>query len=236
MVETREHSVENHHATEGDRPHNNNDDGENSSTGSKVEELTNIPIQATHQDDDLKKIPMVEPFTSKQPTVEDNKISAQEDPTKPSSPSNLDNHSPPQDKYYLITIIFFLQGMGELFPWNAMLSAVDYLLRLYNEQKIMLAMTSAYSIATLLTLFVLIKFGTYIPYIFRIYVPYFIITILLVVVPLLYVVVGNREIEFYIILVVVVLMAFCTGSIQSCIFGLSSKLPPRYMNTVVSGK
>ncbi|EFC41478.1 predicted protein [Naegleria gruberi] len=141
----------------------------------------------------------------------------------------------PKDKYHMITIIFFIQGMGELFPWNAMLSAVDYLLALYSEQKVMLWMTSVYSLITLVTLLLLIKFGTHIRYRYRIYIPYVILIGLLIAVPLLYVIIGNRLAEFIILMAIVSVMAVCTGSIQSSVYGISSKLPHHYMNTVVSG-
>ena len=143
--------------------------------------------------------------------------------------------SPPHDNYHMVTIMLFLQGMGELFPWNAMLSAVDYLLALYHEQKVMLWMTSVYSIFTLLALFILIKYGVYVSYIFKIYIPYALLIVLLIIVPLLYVVINDRQIEFYILLVLVAIMAVCTGCIQSALYGLSSKLPHHYMNTVISG-
>nr|CAG4708411.1 unnamed protein product [Naegleria fowleri] len=232
VVDTsRKHSTENDEGggsggggSDHRRPHNDNDENDRNSMSSGSEEL--ITSDPPH-DQNHSTMSMM-----------DHKISStQQDSTIQflSCPSNLDNPSPPQDKYHLVTIIFFLQGMGELFPWNAMLSAVDYLLKLYHAQRIMLWMTSVYSLSTLISLFVLIKYGTHIRYLFRIYIPYFILTILLIIVPLLYVVINHREIEFYIILGLVVLMAICTGSIQSSIYGLSSKLPHHYMNTVVSG-
>jgi len=99
----------------------------------------------------------------------------------------------------------------------------------------MLWISSIYSISTLLTLFLLIKYGTYIPYKFRIYIPYLLLIAILIVIPLLYVLIGNRNVEFYILMVLTAVLALCTGTIQSSIYGLASKMPPLYMNHVISG-
>ncbi|PNX99401.1 equilibrative nucleotide transporter 1-like protein [Trifolium pratense] len=43
---------------------------------------------------------------------------------------------PPQDKYHLAYITYFILGFGYLLPWNAFITAVDYFSYLYPQASV----------------------------------------------------------------------------------------------------
>ncbi|KAL9647191.1 hypothetical protein ABK040_004905 [Willaertia magna] len=141
----------------------------------------------------------------------------------------------PKDYFNIIYYILFLQGIGELFSWNAIINAVDYLLYLYGN-KMILYVSSVYSIFTLITILFLIKFGIKIKPIYKIIIPYIFTIFVLILIPLIYFLVNNRNIERILILFFVGIIAIASGSIQSTLYGLCSKFKEeKYMQGMIAG-
>lgn len=63
----------------------------------------------------------------------------------------------PKDRYNLAYIIHFMLGMGNLLPWNALITAVDYFGYLYPEEHVDKAFSVAYMGSALPVLIVLVS-------------------------------------------------------------------------------
>ena len=55
----------------------------------------------------------------------------------------------PKDRFFLVYIALFLVGMGVLFPWNSLVSAMDYFLFLYRPYNPEVAIPVTYLVVTL---------------------------------------------------------------------------------------
>src|SRR5436305_883185 len=63
------------------------------------------------------------------------------------------------DNYRVAYIIHFLLGAGNLLPWNALITAVDYFSYLYPTEHIEKVFSVAYLISSVLVLLVMISWG-----------------------------------------------------------------------------
>ncbi|MCI10012.1 equilibrative nucleotide transporter 8-like, partial [Trifolium medium] len=64
-----------------------------------------------------------------------------------------------RDAYRVAYIIHFLLGAGNLLPWNAFITAVDYFAYLYPTKHIEKVFSVAYMVSSVLVLLVMISWG-----------------------------------------------------------------------------
>ena len=69
----------------------------------------------------------------------------------------------PKDQFFLVYIALFLVGMGVLFPWNSLVSAMDYFLFLYRPFNPEVAIPVTYLVVTLAAMGFTIATVNYLP-------------------------------------------------------------------------
>lgn len=147
---------------------------------------------------------------------------------KPVAPEEQQAESPPQDKFFLIYIIFLLQGVGCVFPWNAFVLAPDYFNNLYGS-KTMVIISFVNNIPNVATLFLLMFVRPNLKW--RVLLGYLVAWFILTIVPILALLRVEGTAGFAITLVAVAITATCTALMQGGVFGLAGmKLTQRWYN------
>ncbi|KAL5729621.1 hypothetical protein ACHQM5_002547 [Ranunculus cassubicifolius] len=150
----------------------------------------------------------------------------------------------PRDTYNIAYIIHFLLGAGNLLPWNALITAVDYFSYLYPTQHIDKVFSVAYMTSSLPVLVLMMSCGRWckIPsFRWRTSLGFTMFFLSLIVPPVLdwtHHTHGHQwrlDAAYSVIVVAVVVCGLADGLIAGSLVGSAGMLPKRFMQAVFTG-
>jgi equilibrative nucleoside transporter 1/2/3 len=146
---------------------------------------------------------------------------------------------PPQDKYHLAYITYFILGFGYLLPWNAFITAVDYFSYLYPQASVDRIFAVVYMLVGLFGLTIIILYSHKSHAYVRINLGLALFVLSLLVVPLIDVFYVKGRVGFYggfyVTVGSVALSGVADALVQGSIVGSAGELPQRYMQAVIAG-
>ncbi|CAH1426491.1 unnamed protein product [Lactuca virosa] len=156
--------------------------------------------------------------------------------------SNPDQDEP-KDTYKIAYIIHFLLGAGNLLPWNALITAIDYFGHLYPEKHVEKVFSVAYMSSSLLVLIIMIrssKFSRLITFQVRMNMGFIMFVVSLMITPTIdwaWKAQPNEKSNatFYTVVASVVICGLADGLIGGSLVGSAGNLPKRYMQAVFAG-
>jgi hypothetical protein len=161
------------------------------------------------------------------------------DPLRSNRPRS---YSLPKDHYYLVYIVFFLQGVGMLFPWNVFITASEYFHTRFkgtsfsnNFENIF---SFCYSGANLFFMILLVNYAHLEIFNMRttVAIPQIITATIFATTTAMVEITMTGNTLFTITTIFILLCGFTAALIQSGIFGLSGRFPPVYTQAVMSGQ
>eukprot|EP01026_Neomeris_dumetosa_P036621 TRINITY_DN2958_c0_g1_i6.p1 TRINITY_DN2958_c0_g1~~TRINITY_DN2958_c0_g1_i6.p1 ORF type:complete len:429 (+),score=37.34 TRINITY_DN2958_c0_g1_i6:86-1372(+) len=144
----------------------------------------------------------------------------------------------------LAKLIYALMGVGLLFPWNAFLTAIDYLEILYPDKHADRTFTVVYMPINVLVLVLIIHFNALIKGRTRVIASFVGYTITMIVVPVLdasFVRKGDdgeekgTDFTFALTCLAVAMAGLCDGLGQGALFGETARLTPEFTQALVQG-
>ncbi|KAK9268686.1 hypothetical protein L1049_000446 [Liquidambar formosana] len=150
----------------------------------------------------------------------------------------------PRDTYRIAYIIHFLLGAGNLLPWNALITAVDYFGYLYPAHHVEKVFSVAYMSSSVLVLFVMMGWGSWrekMSLRLRMNLGFSMFVVSLMVTPLIdwaWCNAGSRGISsgtYGVTVAFVVICGLADGLIGGSLIGSAGKLPKQYMQAVFAG-
>ncbi|KAI7728575.1 hypothetical protein M8C21_001093, partial [Ambrosia artemisiifolia] len=159
---------------------------------------------------------------------------------KMESLKNESNDIIPKDTCKLAYIIHFLLGAGNLLPWNALITAIDYFGHLYPDKHVEKVFSVAYMGSSLLALICMIKWSninSLASFKVRMNVGFTMFVVSLMVSPTLDWVCRHEKSAsaFYVVVASVVICGLADGLIGGSLIGSAGKLPKEYMQAVFAG-
>ncbi|KAJ0515367.1 putative equilibrative nucleoside transporter, MFS transporter superfamily [Helianthus annuus] len=153
---------------------------------------------------------------------------------------NESNDIIPKDTCKLAYIIHFLLGAGNLLPWNALITAIDYFGYLYPDKHVEKVFSVAYMGSSLLTLICMIKWSSFsrlVGFQVRMNVGFTMFVASLMVSPTLDWVSWHEKSmsAFYVVVASVVVCGLADGLVGGSLIGSAGKLPKEYMQAVFAG-
>lgn len=154
------------------------------------------------------------------------------------------DHPEPRDTYKIAYTIHFLLGAGNLLPWNAFITAVDYFGYLYPAKHVEKAFSIAYMSSSLLVLVGLMTFGSRIrklTYRCRMNVGFSMFILSLMVPPLIDWAwqadesKGRQNAAYCVTVAAVLVCGTADGLIGGSLIGSAGKLPKQYMQAIFAG-
>ncbi|XP_076956951.1 equilibrative nucleotide transporter 8-like [Bidens hawaiensis] len=150
------------------------------------------------------------------------------------------NQTKPKDTYKLAYIIHFLLGAGNLLPWNALITAIDYFGHLYPDKHVEKVFSVAYMSSSLLTLVVMINWSNFsklVSFKVRMNIGFTMFVVCLMVTPILDWARWHETSTsaFYVVVGSVVICGLADGLIGGSLVGSAGKLPKEYMQAVFAG-
>ncbi|XP_031378283.1 equilibrative nucleotide transporter 8 isoform X1 [Punica granatum] len=152
---------------------------------------------------------------------------------------------PIRDTYKIAYIIHFLLGAGNLLPWNAFITAIDYFGYLYPGNHIERVFSVAYMSSSVLILVIVVGFGGWsrrLSFRTRMNFGFFMFVASLMVAPVMDWTwsggsrTGKNQDEAYpVTVLVVVVCGLADGLIGGSLIGSAGKLPKQYMQAVFAG-
>ncbi|XP_057968434.1 equilibrative nucleotide transporter 8 [Malania oleifera] len=155
-----------------------------------------------------------------------------------------DQREPCRDTYRIAYVIHFLLGAGNLLPWNALITAIDYFGHLYPGKEVEKVFSMAYMSSSVLVLVVLISWAGWrekLSFRVRMNLGFSIFVASLMVPPFMDWAGCSTERRggtsgAYIMTVAsVVICGFADGLIGGSLIGSAGKLPKQYMQAVFAG-
>lgn len=153
-----------------------------------------------------------------------------------------DQPAEPRDTYRIAYIIHFFLGAGNLLPWNAYITAVDYFSFLYPTKHVEKVFSVAYMCSSELVLVSMIWGGwsSKLSYRFRLNLGFSMFVLSLIVTPVIDRAwsngsKGRSNGAYGITVACVVLCGLADGLIGGSLIGSAGKLPKRYMQAVFAG-
>ncbi|KAL4564006.1 hypothetical protein LXL04_028055 [Taraxacum kok-saghyz] len=146
-----------------------------------------------------------------------------------------------KDTYKLAYMIHFLLGAGNLLPWNALITAIDYFAYLYPEKHIGKVFSVAYMSSSLLVLVVMIiwsDFSRNVSFRVRVNFGFTVFVVSLMVSPIIdwgWCSLEKSNVTFYVVVVCVVMCGLADGLIGGSLIGSAGKLPKEYMQAIFAG-
>ncbi|KAI3524467.1 hypothetical protein L1887_03122 [Cichorium endivia] len=156
---------------------------------------------------------------------------------------NNPNQNEPKDTFKIAYIIHFLLGAGNLLPWNALITAIDYFGHLYPEKHVEKVFAVAYMSSSLLVLIVMISWSNFsrlFTFQVRMNMGFTMFVVSLMVTPTIdWVLKGEPDVKsgsaFYVVVASVVICGLADGLIGGSLVGSAGKLPKHYMQAVFAG-
>lgn len=130
--------------------------------------------------------------------------------------------------------IFILLGVGVLLPWNTFISAPDYFNMLYGPN-ILFYFSMAYSYPNLIGLVAMVKYGAKLSFRALTIPSFTLYTVVLVVVPLLYYIVGSGMAGMVLTITAVFFVGLANAVCQAGVFGFAGFLPSEFTQGAMSG-
>ncbi|XP_050212935.1 equilibrative nucleotide transporter 8 [Mercurialis annua] len=149
----------------------------------------------------------------------------------------LEDQPQPRDTYKLAYIIHFLLGAGNLLPWNAFITAVDYFGHLYPNKHIEKVFSVAYMSSSVLVLIMVMSRGGWskkVTYRLRMNLGFFLFVLALMVAPVIDWL-GRPKGGYGVTVASVVICGLADGLIAASLIGSAGKLPKEYMQAVFAG-
>ncbi|XP_021899277.1 equilibrative nucleotide transporter 8 [Carica papaya] len=144
----------------------------------------------------------------------------------------------PKDTYRMAYIIHFLLGAGNLLPWNAFITAVDYFGSLYPSRHVEKVFSVAYLTSSVLLLLVMMSCGRkLISYRLRMNLGFSMFILSLMVPPAMDWASRNCRLDggFFLTVASVVICGVADGLIGGTLGGSAANLPKHYMQAVFAG-
>ncbi|XP_030496918.2 equilibrative nucleotide transporter 1 [Cannabis sativa] len=145
----------------------------------------------------------------------------------------------PEDKFHFAYIIYFILGLGYLFPWNAFITAVDYFSFIYPDISVDRIIAVVYMMVGLVSLILIILYSLKSDVYFRINLGLGLFIVSLLVVPITDAVYIKGRVGlyggFYVTVAAVVLASISDALVQGGTIGSAGEMPERYMQAVVAG-
>ncbi|KAK8654044.1 hypothetical protein V6N13_128024 [Hibiscus sabdariffa] len=157
---------------------------------------------------------------------------------------STDHQPEPRDTYRVAYIIHFLLGAGNLLPWNAFITAVDYFGYLYPAKQVEKVFSVGYMSSSVLVLVVMMSSGccsTKLTHRFRLNMGFSLFLLSLMVAPTIdWVSHGSwseeqRNAAYFVTVAAVVICGLADGLITGCLIGSAGKLPKQYMQAIFAG-
>ncbi|XP_065850158.1 equilibrative nucleotide transporter 8 [Euphorbia lathyris] len=145
--------------------------------------------------------------------------------------------SEPRDTYKIAYIIHFLLGAGNLLPWNAFITAVDYFGHLYPTNHIERVFSVAYMSSSVVILVVVMSLGGWsknFTYGLRMNLGFSMFILSLMVAPILDWA-GRPRGSYGVTVASVLVCGLADGLIAASLIGSAGKLPKEYMQAVFAG-
>ncbi|KAF9662894.1 hypothetical protein SADUNF_Sadunf18G0101900 [Salix dunnii] len=154
------------------------------------------------------------------------------------------DHPEPRDTYKIAYIIHFLLGAGNLLPWNAFITAIDYFGYLYPTKHIEKVFSVAYMSSSVLVLLIVVNCGGWskqLSYRLRMTMGFCMFILSLMVAPLIdwsssgSGPKGLSNGAYGVTIASVVVCGIADGLIGGSLIGAAGKLPKQYMQAVFAG-
>ncbi|XP_076910081.1 equilibrative nucleotide transporter 8-like [Bidens hawaiensis] len=145
-----------------------------------------------------------------------------------------------KDTFKIAYVMHFLLGAGNLLPWNALITAIDYFGDVYPDKHVEKVFSVAYMSSTLLILILMIKWSSLsrlVSFQVRMNIGFTMFVVSLMVSPTLDWVSWNEKSTsaFYVVVASVVICGLADGLIGGSLVGSAGKLPKEYMQAVFAG-
>ncbi|KAK4774829.1 hypothetical protein SAY86_009764 [Trapa natans] len=155
-------------------------------------------------------------------------------------PGEQEASVPTRDTCKIAYIIHFLLGAGNLLPWNAFITAIDYFGYLYPGNHIERVFSVAYMASSVLILVVVVGYGGWsqrISFRMRMNLGFFMFVVSLMVASVIDWTYGkkNRNGAYPVTVLAVVVCGLADGLIGGSLIGSAGKLPKQYMQAVFAG-
>ncbi|XVF48080.1 hypothetical protein PTKIN_Ptkin03bG0162300 [Pterospermum kingtungense] len=150
----------------------------------------------------------------------------------------------PRDTYRIAYIIHFLLGAGNLLPWNAFITAVDYFGYLYPAKHVEKVFSVGYMSSSVLVLVVLMSSGCWSrkwTHRFRMNLGFSMFILSLMVAPTIDWAChsswskGKQNAAYFVTVAAVVICGLADGLIGGSLIGSAGKLPKQYMQAIFAG-
>lgn len=146
----------------------------------------------------------------------------------------------PKDKFKLAYILHFFLGAGNLLPWNALITAVDYFGFVYPDRHVEKVFSVVYMGSSLFILVLLLKWGFFrkkLSLRLRLNLGFSMFVMSLMVVPVMNWTCPNLSPtkSYYIVVVTVLICGLADGLIGGSLIGTAGKLPKQYMQAIFAG-
>ncbi|XP_071742247.1 equilibrative nucleotide transporter 8-like [Rutidosis leptorrhynchoides] len=156
---------------------------------------------------------------------------------------NNQNQIEPKDIYKIAYIIHFLLGAGNLLPWNALITAIDYFGQLYPDKHVEKVFSVAYMSSSLIVLIIMIRwtnFSKVVTFQVRMNIGFTMFIVSLMVTPTIDwawrgISKAKCSSTFYTVVASVVICGLADGLIGGSLVGSAGKLPKEYMQAVFAG-
>nr|TKS10368.1 hypothetical protein D5086_0000084260 [Populus alba] len=154
------------------------------------------------------------------------------------------DHPETRDTYKIAYIIHFLLGAGNLLPWNAFITAIDYFGYLYPTKHIEKVFSVAYMSSSVLVLLIVVSWGGWskqLSYRLRMNMGFCIFVLSLMVAPLIdwsssgSGPEGRSNGAYGVTVASVVVCGIADGLVGGSLIGAAGKLPKQYMQAVFAG-
>ncbi|XP_062010575.1 equilibrative nucleotide transporter 8 [Rosa rugosa] len=145
----------------------------------------------------------------------------------------------PRDAYKVAYVIHFLLGAGNLLPWNAFITAVDYFGYLYPTKHVEKVFSVAYMSSSVLVLLVMMTWGCWWEKMsprLRLNLGFFMFILSLTVAPITdWASYLSTNAAYGVTVASVVICGLADGLVGGSLMGSAGKLPKKYMQAVFAG-
>ncbi|XP_016487628.2 equilibrative nucleotide transporter 8-like [Nicotiana tabacum] len=159
--------------------------------------------------------------------------------------SFIRDENEPRDTYKIAYIIHFLLGAGNLLPWNALITAVDYFGYLYPTKHVEKVFSVAYMTSSVLILVLMLswtKWNQTMSLRLRLNLGFSMFVLSLIVTPIIEWTNSHRNginvesnAAYFVVVASVVICGLADGLIGGSLIGSAGKLPKQYMQAIFAG-
>lgn len=131
-----------------------------------------------------------------------------------------------------------LLGLGSLLAFNVLATAADFWVAEFPDYKsnIMFWLIFVYSIPNVLVTLIMVKYGSYISFSFRIIFCFITTAIVLAFIPFMTTIIKSQQIGYYCSLCIAVYVGFSNAMLQATTIGFTNLLPQKYTQFNIAGQ